>query len=86
LHSGGCTHWTSSIVVYEVKFHSEQHRASECPNALAWTLTCGTDSVSPSIQIHCTINRSTHEPEFIESIRMFVEDWRMGMARFCAPA
>jgi hypothetical protein len=58
----------------------------ECPNALAWTLTCGADSVSPWIQIHCTINRSTHEPEFIESIRMFVEDWRLGMACLCAPA
>ena len=48
-----------------------------CPNALAWTITCeGEDS----IVIHCAINKREHEPEFIESIEKFVEDWANGLA------
>lgn len=48
-----------------------------CPNALAWTLTAVTDGVL----IHCTINRSAHDQDFIESIEAFVEDWRLGLER-----
>ena len=56
-----------------------------CPNALAWTLTCDpADSPSPGVLVHCTINRSEHEPDFIESIELFVEDWRAGIERQCA--
>ena len=78
--------WGQFIVHREVIRGGLRFTLPECPNALAWTLTCGTDATSPSIQIHCTINRSTHEPEFIESLRMFVEDWRLGMARLCSAA
>ncbi|KAA6184256.1 hypothetical protein F2Q65_13170 [Thiohalocapsa marina] len=46
-----------------------------CPNALAWTLTAEPDGVL----IHCTINRPTHEPDFIQSIETFVEEWRQGL-------
>ena len=77
--------WGQFIVHREVIRGGLRFTLPECPNALAWTLTCGTDSASPSIQIHCTINRSMHESEFIESIRMFVEDWRLGLARLCPP-
>ena len=48
-----------------------------CPNALAWTVTCeGEDS----IVIHCAINKRQHEPEFVESIECFVQDWANGLA------
>jgi hypothetical protein len=48
-----------------------------CPNALAWTVTAEPGGVL----VHCTINRSEHEPDFIESIELFVEDWRVGLER-----
>lgn len=52
----------------------------DCPNALAWTLTAATDRAA-EIDIHCTINRSEHDPDFIDSIQTFVDDWRSGLER-----
>jgi hypothetical protein len=52
-----------------------------CPNALAWTVTGGEEGESGPVVIHCTINRRGHEPEFVESIRQFVNDWRRGLER-----
>jgi hypothetical protein len=49
-----------------------------CPNALAWTVTAGTDVPEPVV-VHCTINRRAHDPDFVDSIRQFVEDWRVGI-------
>ncbi|GAB0148205.1 hypothetical protein McPS_09450 [Marichromatium sp. PS1] len=51
----------------------------ECPNALAWTLTETIDG--GAVMIHCTIARHDPEPEFVESIETFVEDWRIGLER-----
>ncbi len=48
-----------------------------CPNALTWTITAG----QTDITIHCTINRTEHDPEFIESIDQFVDDWQTGLER-----
>ncbi|WP_462321286.1 hypothetical protein [Halochromatium sp.] len=48
-----------------------------CPNALAWTVTAAADGTL----VHCTINRSEHEPDFIESIEEFVADWAQGLQR-----
>ncbi|KAA6185071.1 hypothetical protein F2Q65_10100 [Thiohalocapsa marina] len=53
-----------------------------CPNALAWTLTAEPDGVL----IHCTINRASHAPDFIESIELFVEDWRQGLEQLASDA
>ena len=57
----------------------------ECPNALAWTLTVAPPAVggeaSPGIQVHCKINRTKHDPEFIASLEDFVDDWRQGLER-----
>lgn len=53
-----------------------------CPNALAWTLTSENDAESgrpAGVLVHCTINRAVQEPDFIESIETFVEDWRIGL-------
>jgi hypothetical protein len=53
-----------------------------CPNALAWTITAATDGTL----IHCTINRSEHDPEFIDSIEDFVADWSTGLNRLLKAA
>jgi len=54
-----------------------------CPNALAWTLTAQEDSApaGTGVLIHATINRTEHDPDFIESIEAFIEDWRAGLSR-----
>lgn len=52
-----------------------------CVNALAWTITAGPDSIT----IHCTINRTEHDADFIETIEQFVEDWRTGLAEALSP-
>ena len=52
----------------------------DCPNALAWTLTAANDRPA-EVDIHCTINRSEHDPDFIDAIQTFVDDWRSGLER-----
>ncbi|MCW8931300.1 MAG: hypothetical protein OQL19_13805 [Gammaproteobacteria bacterium] len=44
-----------------------------CPNALVWSITMDDDS--DNIIIHCTINKSRHEDDFIDSIEEFMNDW-----------
>ncbi|MBF0263821.1 MAG: hypothetical protein HQL46_01000 [Gammaproteobacteria bacterium] len=50
-----------------------------CPNALAWTITTGYEPAPNKVVIHGTINRIEHEPEFIESIEMFMGSWKIGL-------
>ncbi len=49
-----------------------------CPHALAWTVTFNEDS--QNIIIHCTIDKTETDPDFVESIHEFVEDWSKGLA------
>jgi hypothetical protein len=51
----------------------------KCPNALAWTVTTGLPPSPQSTVVHCTINRTTHDPDFIASIEKFMADWRCGL-------
>ena len=46
-----------------------------CPNALAWTITCGEDN--GEILVHCTIAKKQHDADFVESIEQFVADWQI---------
>ena len=48
-----------------------------CPHALAWTVTL--DEAWEHVVIHCTIDKTQPDPEFAESIEMFVSDWSDGM-------
>ncbi len=52
-----------------------------CPNALAWTVTTGLPPDPQAVVIHCTINRPDHDPDFIETIETFVDDWREGLEK-----
>ena len=47
-----------------------------CPNALQWTITATNDE-SASVRIHCSIDRPRHDPDFVESIQQFVDDWKL---------
>ncbi|QEP41922.1 hypothetical protein D5085_01420 [Ectothiorhodospiraceae bacterium BW-2] len=48
-----------------------------CPNALAWTVT----TAPAQLTIHTTINRTEHDPDFIESIELFMDDWVEGLSQ-----
>lgn len=50
-----------------------------CPNALQWTVTAGFPPAPEGAVIHATINRSEHDPDFVESIDLFVDDWARGL-------
>ena len=54
----------------------------DCPNALAWTVTLE----SGQLLLHCTINQPDHEPDFIDSIHLFLEDWETGLRESTLPA
>ena len=46
-----------------------------CPNSLAWTVTTGFPPSPERVVVHCTINRTEHDPDFIASIEEFVRIW-----------
>ena len=48
-----------------------------CPNALQWSVT--RDQDGEGVTVHCTINRADPDPDFTESIEIFVEAWRAGL-------
>jgi hypothetical protein len=52
-----------------------------CPNAFVWTVTTQLDPDPDVVVLHATINRQEHDPDFIESIETFIEDWRSGLQR-----
>lgn len=54
----------------------------ECPNALAWTITTGFPPVREHIVLHLTINRAEKEPQFIDELNDFLDDWQKGFTKF----
>jgi hypothetical protein len=72
--------WGQFIVNRELLQSGLRFTLPKCPNALAWTVTAEEDGTL----IHCTINRKTHEPDFIESIETFVDEWRHSMSHLQA--
>jgi len=49
----------------------------ECPNALAWTVT--TENSGQNIIIHCTINKMSHDKDFVQSLEEFASAWETGI-------
>lgn len=60
------------IIRYGVRF-----TLLNCPHALAWTITF--NELSEKIVIHCTIDKTEQDKEFIDSIYQFVDDWSYGL-------
>ena len=50
-----------------------------CPNAVAWTVTSGHAPEPQQTVVHFTINRPQHDQDFIDSIEVFVADWKQGL-------
>jgi len=53
----------------------------DCPNAFVWTITTGLPPRPDDTVIHATINRREHDPDFIESLHMFLDAWEDGLGR-----
>jgi len=70
--------WGEFVVNREELGDGIRFSLPKCPNALAWTIT--TDNEGGDILLHCTINKQTHDEDFIESINEFVTDWSNGLA------
>jgi len=69
--------WGEFKVNREVLKHGIRFTMPECPNALAWTITIDTDR---ALTLHFTINKKTHDPDFVESIFEFVREWKKGLS------
>jgi len=50
-----------------------------CPNAFQWTVTTGQAPDPQQTVLHASINRSEHDPDFIDSIQQFMADWKTGL-------
>ncbi|OOG25176.1 hypothetical protein B1C78_07095 [Thioalkalivibrio denitrificans] len=54
---------------------------TDCANALTWSLTTGHPPQPDAVTVHATINRPEQDPEFVETIEGFVEEWREALER-----
>lgn len=59
--------------------HGIRFSLLSCPHALAWTITL--KETSQQIVIHCTIDETEQEEDFIDSINEFVNHWSQGITQ-----
>jgi len=71
--------WGQFIVKRELISGGVRFTLPTCLNTIAWTITTGLPPEPGKIIIHCTINRREHDADFIDTLRVFVEDWRCGL-------
>jgi len=78
-HSDGVIYcvWGEFRINREVLKNGIRFSMPDCPNALMWSIT--SENSGKSIIIHCTINKTSHEEDFIYSINEFVRDWKKGI-------
>lgn len=70
--------WGAFDVRREEIRHGVRFSLLDCPHALAWTITF--DETSKNIIIHCTIDKTETDTEFVDSINEFVMAWSDGIA------
>ncbi len=51
----------------------------DCPNSLAWTVTTGYPPYPDRIVLHATINRTNHDPEFIDATKALLVALKQGL-------
>jgi len=51
----------------------------ECPNALAFTITTSYPAEPDKIVFHLTVNKLEPDAVFIEEIKEFIEEWKIGI-------
>lgn len=53
-----------------------------CPMAFQWTVTTGHQPSPEHTVIHCSINRTEQDPDFVDSVKKFVADWKAGLEQY----
>ena len=76
--------WGQFRIHREMICHGVRFTLPGCPNAVQWTVTAEETEGRREVRVHLTINRERHEPDFVESIEAFLEDWRQGIERIAA--
>jgi len=71
--------WGVFVVHREIIKDGLRFTLPDCPNAMAWTIT--TESSNNGIIVHLTINQKQHDPDFVESIEQFIDEWQVGLKR-----
>ena len=74
--------WGEFKISREEIRHGVRFSLLTCPHALAWTITL--DNANNKIVIHCTIDKKDEDPDFIDSINEFVNDWADGLSKAIA--
>jgi hypothetical protein len=59
--------------------HGVRFSLPTCANALQWTVTTGHQPNPQHTVIHCSINRTEQDQDFVDSIKKFVDDWKAGL-------
>lgn len=70
--------WGSFDVRREEIRYGVRFSLLNCPHALAWTITF--DEIAKHIVIHCTIDKTEQDEDFVDSIDIFVKEWASGIA------
>ena len=74
--------WGEFIVRRDAIMGGVRFSMLNCPNALAWSITCGYPPARDKIIIHLTINRERKQQEFLDEIHLFMEDLNKGLRSF----
>ena len=69
-----CIWGVFQLEVYPIK-NGVRYALTSCPNALQWTVT----SRHGETTIHCSINQTTPDPEFAETIESFLLHFYLGL-------
>lgn len=72
------SHWGRFHIRCETVIGGLRFSVPDCPNALAWTITTGYPPHPEKIVIHATINRTDHDPEFIEGVKNLLATLKIG--------
>jgi len=75
----GETLWGEFLISYHKINGGVRFTLLDCPNALAWTITTGFPPERNKIMLHCTINRTQKQAEFVEEIDEFLDEWVAGL-------
>jgi len=51
----------------------------DCANVLQWSITTELPPDPQQTIIHLTINRTTQDSDFVETLQQFVDDWKTGL-------
>ena len=82
-HSAGrgtmCWAGDDNAVHQEVVLNGIHFNLPGSVDVMQWSITVEPDSRNGRVTIHCTVNQSELEPEYINQLQQFVEDWKTGL-------